>query len=90
MPKLPARRQAELDSRIAAWDDFLNPANWGRSRKGNLWREFEGATLTVFSRRDGLFGWSIADHTGPQYSPDGFETEDEALEALADELGVMM
>jgi hypothetical protein len=52
-----------------------------RSRKGNLWREWQGLTVTVF-RRAGGFHWSIADEYGPRYSPAGYQDQDLALAAL--------
>jgi hypothetical protein len=53
-----------------------------RLRGGNLWRIFEGVTLTVLRHpKKGGFGWSISDSEGPEFSPCGFEDEEEALEA---------
>ena len=35
-------------------------AGFRRSRRGNLWRTWEGLTLTVFGRADGRYRWCIA------------------------------
>jgi len=57
-----------------------------RSKKGNLWRYFKGMTLSVFSRKDAWFAWSIADTNGPRYSLEAYPTERLALYALMREL----
>jgi hypothetical protein len=58
-----------------------------RSRKGNLWRLWDGRTITVFQRRDGRFGWCISDHAGQRWSPwQGWADEQSALEGLWREL----
>lgn len=60
-----------------------------RSKKGNLWRQYDGQTLSVFPRSDDTFGWCIASgDDDKQFSSRGYETEEEAIEALATELGV--
>ena len=54
-----------------------------RSRKGNLWRQYEGLSISVFLRRgDGWYGWSVADSEGVRFSPGGYETEEDAMAAL--------
>jgi hypothetical protein len=54
-----------------------------RSMKGNLWREFKGVTITVFSKDDG-YAWCIAAGQGKRTFSDGtFDTEEQALRALA-------
>jgi hypothetical protein len=35
-------------------------ASFRQSRRGNLWRTWEGLTLTVFARDDGRYGWCVA------------------------------
>lgn len=67
--------------RLAAMRDFRD--GFKRSKRGNLWRNFRGLTLTVFRRAgDNWFAWSIADEEGPRYSPHAWETEEEAIGAL--------
>lgn len=61
-------------------------AGFKRSKKGNLWREYEGLNLSVFQRQEGGYDYSIADEYGPRYSQCEWETELEALNALAREL----
>jgi hypothetical protein len=42
----------------------------------------DGANVTVFARRDGLFGVCIyTDDDGAQYSDDCWETEEEGIDA---------
>lgn len=56
---------------------------FARSRKGNLWRTWEGKTVTVFAREDGGFAWCIADDEGQlQYSSWVYEDEQEAIIGL--------
>jgi hypothetical protein len=87
MPKFerPGPVKTQKAKRLQMWDEFK--AGFRRSKKGNLWRNYEGVTLTVFRRPwDGGFGWSISDSEGPEFSPGGFEDEEDALEALWIEL----
>jgi hypothetical protein len=62
-------------------------AGFRRSKKGNLWRHFEGLTLTVFARRgDGFFGWCVRGSDGPRFSNGCFEDEQDAVISLAHEM----
>lgn len=65
---------------LAARDEFEK--GFERSRKGNLWQEYEGRTVSVFRRTDDLYYWSIADGDGPEYSPEGYESEEDAVGEL--------
>ena len=67
--------------------EFTQLHNWQRSKKGNLWRHHDGQTLTVFKRLDNLFSWCISGSDGPDFSEGTYETEEDALLALAEELG---
>ena len=58
------------DMAIAAWNDFCD--GWKRSRKGNLWRLFDGKTLTIFCREDEYYGWCVADGKTTRFSSGGF------------------
>ena len=71
---------------MAARADF--EAGFSRSRRGNLWRLFEGKTRTVFRRRDDYFGWCIATDESKKFSAQGYEFEGDALAALTDALGI--
>lgn len=53
-----------------------------RSRKGNLWREYDGETLTVFPSVDGGYVYCRVGPDGKRYSTRDYETEEEALWAL--------
>jgi hypothetical protein len=66
-------------------------AGFGRSKKGNLWRHYEGRNLTMFRRRDDSYAWVIGDDLegGPQFSQDSWETEADAMEDLARELEIV-
>lgn len=81
---MPTTESTLADLRVAAWLDFV--AGFQRSRRGNLWRNWDGKTLTVFNRRDGLWGWSIADRDGPRFSRRGHEDDESAMLALYQEL----
>jgi hypothetical protein len=60
-----------------------------RSRRGNLWREYHGLTVTVYQTPEGLYGWCLAGPESqgpPRLSSEKFETEVEALEDVQDVL----
>lgn len=76
-----------LEAVLARWAEFEEPSAWRRSPKGNLWRHWEGATVSIYRRRDG-FGWCIADEDGPRYSQRAYETEADAITAAGEALGV--
>ena len=90
MPKLAKRPDphaeyvdAVLQARAAFEEGFQ------RSEKGNLWRLWGGATITVYQRSDGYYGWCRAgSDPKPRFSAAGWETEEEALSCLASELAV--
>jgi hypothetical protein len=63
-------------------------AGFGRSRRGNLWRTWDGLTLTVFERPSGEFEWCVAEGDSLRFSSGGWASEEEALVALACELGL--
>ena len=72
----------------AARTAFKSADDWKRSkRSGNLWRHWNGLTLTVF-KRDGasLYRWSIANNDTPRYSKNTYATEDEAMGSLWSEV----
>jgi hypothetical protein len=69
----------EPEAATGTWEDFL--IGFRRSRRGNLWRDWQGATLTVFPR-GGAFCWCFCDREGPRYSPERYGTETEAVRAL--------
>jgi hypothetical protein len=59
---------------------------WKRSLKGNLWREYDGKRISVFPCEDG-YKWCIAySKDERQYSRTVYDSEEEALEALKEEL----
>ena len=86
MPKMLTDADLDEMENEAALDEF--EMEFKRSRKGNKWRNFEGTTVSVFQRNDGFYGWSIADTEGVRYSNGGYDDKDDALIALAYELGV--
>ncbi len=82
MPKTPknVRRQNVCEARAAECEEF--EAGLKRSTRGNLWREWEGARVSVFRRRsDDLYGWSVHydDESPHRYSREGYETEEAAI-----------
>jgi hypothetical protein len=86
MPKPPApKNDPELDAALAEREAF--EVGFKRSRRGNLWRNWEGMTLTVFARDDGRFGWCIVDAEGDKrFSRKAYEDEEWAIGALWDEV----
>ena len=62
----------EPETVAPVWKDFH--MTFRRSRKGNLWRMYDGMTLTVFRRGDGAgYCWCAADSLGPRYSTEPYE-----------------
>ena len=50
MPRIGKRTKPDpLAAVTAAWDAFENRADWKRSKKGNLWRLWDGMTLVIFA-----------------------------------------
>ncbi len=85
----PTRSDCEISDAIAERAEFEKPLLWKRSKKNNLWRNWQGLTLTIFKRDgDGYFAWSIAGADGPRFSNCGYETEHEAIGELEAALGV--
>lgn len=85
MPK-PVYRNSEAQHSEDIFDRFADRCEWQRSNKGNLWRHWDGLSLTIFKRRDGFFGWCLADDDGPRYSTRVFESETDAILNLASEV----
>ena len=87
MPKLiHSDPEAErMKATLAARDKFV--AGFRRSAKGNLWRQFEGLTVTVF-KRDDCFHWCIAGPTDKRFSEFNYEDEEEAVSSVASELEI--
>jgi hypothetical protein len=73
---------------IAEREKFSDPADWRRSKRGNLWREWDGMTVTIF-HRNGRYFWCIADGGEERrFSLGGFEIEDDAMSSVGDAMGV--
>lgn len=89
MPKITTTPDPVIVAVLAERAEFENPILWKRSKRGNLWRNWQGMTLTIFKRKgDGYYAWSIADVDGPRFSSCGYETEHEAIGELESALGV--
>lgn len=87
MPKPPDTRDSSSEAAWAEREEFEQ--GFKRSKRGNLWRNWEGMTLTVFARDDGRFGWCIVDAEGDKrFSRGSYESEEDAVGGLAGELGV--
>jgi hypothetical protein len=94
MPKLgkqhPERREHEQRQRER--DSF--EAGFRPSRAGNPWRKFDGRTVTIFTRDDEDgdligYGWCIsAGAQQTEFSQDEFDSVEDAMEDVADRLGV--
>ena len=84
----PDRYERNLKAVLAEFAEFQ--AGFRRNQKANLSRHFDGQTVAVFRRPwdDDSFGWSIADPEGdPDYSPEGYNTEEDAMFGLGRALG---
>jgi hypothetical protein len=88
--KMPTTKKPEpapepsFHEREAAMRQF--EAGFTRSKAGNLWRKWDGDTVTVF-KRHGRYSWVIATADDEkQYSPETFATEADALSRLSFEL----
>lgn len=79
---VPAPRRMRSDRQV-----FVE--GFRRSKRGNLWREYDGLTVTIFQRGpDWEFGWCISGRSGPRYSRRSFASEESAVDAVAEELEV--
>lgn len=89
---MPKFRQTHSDpfieAALAACAEFESPSAWGRSTKGNLCRQWDGVTLTIFKRDDECFGWCIADGEETRYSSGKFDSEEEAMGSLGEAVGI--
>ncbi len=86
MPRIPRIEDDTNENEIDTWDEFTS--GWKRSRRGNLWRLYDGKTLTIFCRDDEYYGWCVADGKQTRFSAGGFEMEEDAMDNLAETLGV--
>jgi hypothetical protein len=87
MPKVSPRLDAAQEYRQAQWELFER--DWTSSKKGNLWKLWDGKTVSIFKRTDGWWGWSYAaKNDRPRFSTGGYKTIEEAMEGLADVLAV--
>ncbi len=91
MPRIGERMKGQLEIEAAIAEREAFAAEFRRSRKGNLWRTYDGRTVVVFQREaDGCFAWSIngGDDVGTQFSESAYEIECDAMESLMDVLDV--
>jgi hypothetical protein len=84
MPPTDSDELEAFEQAREAWE-----APFKRSRRGNLWRLWQGKTLCVFSHTDGSYGWSITESSkdGPRFSQERYEDEEEAMDSLWGETG---
>lgn len=88
MPRALTKRDPLIEAALAEWARFEEPAAWRVSKRGNLWREWDGVTLTIF-RHGCRYRWSIADEEyGPRFSDQDYTTEEAAMVALGEAIGV--
>jgi hypothetical protein len=76
------------DAYAATWNRF--ESGFQRSSKGNLWCVWEGRRVGIYKRGEDQFGWYMSDEEEvlPNYSPNLFGSEEEAISALGEALGV--
>lgn len=81
------RHKPDLEAEFAEFAGFQ--AGFRRNGRGNLSRRFEGRRLAVYRRGlDNAFGWSITGSGGsPDYSPEGYGNEEDAMFGLGRALG---
>lgn len=73
----------------AEWAFYNDAQHWRRSKRGNLWREWYDKRLTLYRRRDGLWGWCYEDAwEGARFSNKGYRSFRDAKLALGDAIGV--
>jgi hypothetical protein len=72
---------AEMDR--AYWD-FCE--GFRSSRKGNMWRDWQGMTLTIFQARHGKWTWCIADGNGRRWGRK-CDSQESAMSDLFIEVG---
>jgi hypothetical protein len=67
----------------ALFDEFLDPAEWRESQRGNLVRDWGDYTLTVFRIRR-QWGWCVKfPDDATKFSDQRYDTLDEARNSLA-------
>ena len=84
----PAQRQhddkiARALAAVEHWEEFRKV--FQRSRRGNLWAKMGDEVLSVFARKDGSFGWSVATEDGPTFSQETYTEEEDALQEIQNE-----
>lgn len=86
------REEREALERLVAYRCCAFKAGFRRSIRGNLWRNWSEVqvdgrkvvvTLTIYANGWGRYGFCVANEAGPRFSGACYETEEEALEALA-------
>lgn len=78
MPTTKSHAEQQEEALLRAWTEF--DRGFRRSCKGNLWRTYDGLTLTVFRRTNGRFAWCMAETEDKRsYSPTSFDCEEDAL-----------
>ncbi|MGC1274343.1 MAG: hypothetical protein WBC44_11605 [Planctomycetaceae bacterium] len=85
MPRLPAPLDPVVELAMAQWAEYKNRDHWQRSRRGNLYRHWDGATVTIFKRSDGWYGWCVSDTDGTQFSRGGYATKADAIHAAGED-----
>jgi hypothetical protein len=84
-----SKHEATIDSdaRLQARREFA--AGCRRSKRGNLWRKWQGLTVCVYKyQATGRYGWSIASPDNTRFSAQTFDSEESALSALVTALGI--
>ena len=84
MPPIPQRETSDAFAKEARRRDAEGVFKLGfrRSKRGNLWSKYDGATFTVFPASGGGYSWCIHDGQQVRYSAEVFDYEADALESL--------
>lgn len=79
MPRITQHEYKQIEAAFAEFE-----AGFHRSRRKNLWRNFEDQTLTVFQCQDGRFSWCVSGgRDDVRFSPEKYATEEEAMDSIA-------
>jgi hypothetical protein len=85
MPRIESKPEPEpIADATEDWFDAWC-ADFRRSKRGSLWRRYDGLSLTVYLGKTG-YRWVSSGPDGRTFSRRSWESEEEALSALFSEL----
>jgi hypothetical protein len=89
MPKIgqPPRRDYKLEAALAELEAFEDLSAWRLSQKGNLCRDWNDLTVSLFYKNH-RYHWSMARDDDVEYSEETYGDLKEAMAGLGKALGV--